>query len=543
MDFNENKVVESINQVSSVISSTHTLAKQFDKIVSKMNNKTKNKITFYSDPIKSELDTFYENLKTHRSNIDDNVSLINDYNRDISNSKMKQFLSNAKENLKNIFGYSLLGWLPTNHPYIRKYKKYPVDGQKIVKDYVSVLSIEGEFDISSFKHLDISKKVEPSGTIYEVKNTDKVLSQKEKVTLIKNANSALSDYLNQRTGGTTTQTVLESTDNKEKTKADTSPKGKSTASSNQSVTTSPILETVVGAAAIPTVLSTEPAQAITETPVTPIPKTEETPKQEPAKNVEPTKNIEPEQTKSEEKQEEVKEETKKEEKKEETPKKEETLKKEEIPKREGTIKQTTKTENQNNNTTPTNNQSNNENTYVADSYTPDNSSNYGTPAGATTTADPQPSTTSGEGKLHSAIASTEATKNNNTIKIPTVNTETTTSGSSGNSVLPTVAGLSAAGAAGIGTKVYMDHKATSNNDDTIDEELTEGDENQGFKSEEWNGTEEDMRTEYGTDEQNDLTEDDEYSYNTEPLIERYDARSNNAIEEENVDNYILEEEN
>ena len=87
----------------------------------------------------------------------------------------------------------------------------------------------------------------------------------------------------------------------------------------------------------------------------------------------------------------------------------------------------------------------------------------------------------------------------------------------GGTVIPIAAGLSAAAAAGLGAKAYMDRK--KNNDNGDDD----------FDTEEWN---EDSSTIEGYDESSDtstsveLDADDEYgNYNTE----QYGARNNQEL--------------
>lgn len=127
-----------------------------------------------------------------------------------------------------------------------------------------------------------------------------------------------------------------------------------------------------------------------------------------------------------------------------------------------------------------------------------------------------------KGTLASSINNI-ASGQNQTIKVPTIDTPIS-SGSSSNMAIPTAAALSAAAAAGIGTKAYMDYKTNNKNED----EYEEGNENSGFTSEEWNGTEEDIKLDYGTENQNQyLDSDDDYSYSADSIIEKYEAVNNN----------------
>ena len=132
-----------------------------------------------------------------------------------------------------------------------------------------------------------------------------------------------------------------------------------------------------------------------------------------------------------------------------------------------------------------------------------------------------------KGQLASSITGTQATRSQ-TIKIPTVSTPLDTSSKETNLVIPTAAALSAAAAAGIGTKAFMDMKNSSNNE----EEYEEGKENNGFYSEEWNGTEDDMNVDYGTEDDADRTkvvldDEDDYRYNANSVIEKYENMDDN----------------
>ena len=132
-----------------------------------------------------------------------------------------------------------------------------------------------------------------------------------------------------------------------------------------------------------------------------------------------------------------------------------------------------------------------------------------------------------EGQLASSISGTQATRNQ-TIKIPTVSTPIDTSTKENNLVIPTAAALSAAAAAGISTKAILDRKNNSSNN----EEYDEGEENRGFYSEEWNGTDDDMNVDYGTEEDADRTkvvldDEDDYRYNANSVIEKYENMDDN----------------
>ena len=116
-------------------------------------------------------------------------------------------------------------------------------------------------------------------------------------------------------------------------------------------------------------------------------------------------------------------------------------------------------------------------------------------------------------------------KEGNKFKLPTstpmnTTTTTTTTQNSGNSVIPVLAGLSAAAAAGIGAKAYMDRKKNRDNDE------------EEFKSEDWS-TDSDINIEYHEPSNNepetldfDDTGDD-YQYE-EP--EKYDAKTHQELE-------------
>lgn len=92
-------------------------------------------------------------------------------------------------------------------------------------------------------------------------------------------------------------------------------------------------------------------------------------------------------------------------------------------------------------------------------------------------------------------------------KIPTNTTpiKTTSSSNGLGSVIPIAAGLSAAAAAGIGAKAYLDHKKNNDND-----------ENDEFGAEEWNGDEDNIEIDYddSSDTQTEqyLDDDDSYEY-------------------------------
>lgn len=106
-------------------------------------------------------------------------------------------------------------------------------------------------------------------------------------------------------------------------------------------------------------------------------------------------------------------------------------------------------------------------------------------------------------------------------KIPTSSKPITSSssGKGGSTVIPVIAGLSAAAAAGVGAKVYMDRK--NNNDNGEDDEIA---------TEEWSG-EDSLDIEYddSKETQEYLDDDDDYGYQTEEETEKYDARNNEEL--------------
>ena len=102
-----------------------------------------------------------------------------------------------------------------------------------------------------------------------------------------------------------------------------------------------------------------------------------------------------------------------------------------------------------------------------------------------------------------------------TTKIPTSSVPIQpTVKSTGNSVIPIAAGLSAAAAAGIGAKAYIDHKNNSSYDDIDTEEWSEDDSLLEIDESSENGDEE-------------LSSEDEYSYQEE--TEKYGARNNEEL--------------
>lgn len=120
----------------------------------------------------------------------------------------------------------------------------------------------------------------------------------------------------------------------------------------------------------------------------------------------------------------------------------------------------------------------------------------------------------------SSIAEDIIKKGNKYSKIPTsskISTATTTTSDKGNSVIPVLAGLSAAAAAGIGAKAYLDRKKNRDNDDD------------DVASEDWS-TDSDVDVTYSEPESEKIEtldfDDDGYE-TTEP--EKYETRSNNEM--------------
>lgn len=134
------------------------------------------------------------------------------------------------------------------------------------------------------------------------------------------------------------------------------------------------------------------------------------------------------------------------------------------------------------------------------------------------------SMSSSSGTLASSITSTNKFSNQ-TIKIPT-SSESISAGTS-NMAIPTAAAFSAAAAAGIGAKAYVDKKEREKEEK--DGAFEDGDENSGIYSDNWDGSEDDIKVDYGTEE--DETLDDDNSYSADSIIEKYEAVSNSDLEE------------
>ncbi|MBQ6497429.1 MAG: hypothetical protein IJI58_01790 [Bacilli bacterium] len=102
-------------------------------------------------------------------------------------------------------------------------------------------------------------------------------------------------------------------------------------------------------------------------------------------------------------------------------------------------------------------------------------------------------------------------------KIP-VSPDTDTNKKSGSSVIPIAAGLSAAAAAGLGAKAYMDHKR--NNSDEEDDE---------FEADSWDENEEVNDYYAGSSDSDTFDDDDEYLAHEPIVTEKYDARTNDEL--------------
>ena len=171
--------------------------------------------------------------------------------------------------------------------------------------------------------------------------------------------------------------------------------------------------------------------------------------------------------------------------------------------------------NNNNNWQPSN--SNNNNNY--NNYSNETPINNDVETGEETmTTEPEIPEGSDETAPSSEITDDEIVKGNEYTKIPTSDTPIETKHKSGNSFIPIAAGLSAAAAAGIGAKAYMDRK--NNNDNGEDD----------FTSEEWDGDEStisDYNTGNKVEIQEDTLEEDPINDNVEP--EKYGARNNEEL--------------
>ena len=101
-------------------------------------------------------------------------------------------------------------------------------------------------------------------------------------------------------------------------------------------------------------------------------------------------------------------------------------------------------------------------------------------------------------------------------KLPTSNTAIKTSSSSGNAVIPVVAGLSAAAAAGLGAKAYLDRKNNNDNGES------------DFETEEWTG-EDNLDIDYNDGIDTEQYLDDDSDYGTSETQEKYGARNNDEL--------------
>ena len=120
------------------------------------------------------------------------------------------------------------------------------------------------------------------------------------------------------------------------------------------------------------------------------------------------------------------------------------------------------------------------------------------------------------------VLTDDVIKKGTKISIPTATIPTnTTQTSGGNSVIPVLAGISAAAAAGIGAKAYIDRKNNNDNDS----------ETSNIKTEDWSDSD-NVNVEYQETpkEEETLDFDDNYTYDVEEP-EKYDARSHQELED------------
>ena len=104
-------------------------------------------------------------------------------------------------------------------------------------------------------------------------------------------------------------------------------------------------------------------------------------------------------------------------------------------------------------------------------------------------------------------------------KIPTSTTPTSPKKRGGSSVIPIAAGLSAAAAAAIGAKAYLDHK--NNNDFDEDE-----DEDDSFEEDEWYDDGDTVDVEYTEADKTDDLDQESYQDNSDNT---YSARSHDEL--------------
>ena len=107
-------------------------------------------------------------------------------------------------------------------------------------------------------------------------------------------------------------------------------------------------------------------------------------------------------------------------------------------------------------------------------------------------------------------------KGSNYTKIPSSSTAIKSKSSSGSAIIPIAAGLTAAAAAGIGAKAYLDRK---NNNDVGDDDVY---------GDEWDG-DENLEIDYGTSGEDQYLDDDEYGYQATENNESYSARTNDEL--------------
>lgn len=123
--------------------------------------------------------------------------------------------------------------------------------------------------------------------------------------------------------------------------------------------------------------------------------------------------------------------------------------------------------------------------------------------------------------LDDSTTSIEDVIKENYTKIPSSpDAITEPSSKGGSTIIPVIAGLSAAAAAGIGAKAYLDKKQNSDNGEEED-----------IETEEWSG-EDTLNLEYDDNQTSEeyLDDEDDYGYQAqEAPVEKYDARSNEEL--------------
>jgi len=107
-------------------------------------------------------------------------------------------------------------------------------------------------------------------------------------------------------------------------------------------------------------------------------------------------------------------------------------------------------------------------------------------------------------------------KGSNYTKIPSSSSAINSKSSGGSAVIPIAAGLTAAAAAGIGAKAYLDRK---NNNDVGEDD---------FYGDEWDG-DENLEIDYGDSGEEQYLDDDDYGYQATENTESYSARTNDEL--------------